>query len=106
MDGNLAMANERVNMTEKEMAELGDKFQATQANLKAIELVNKFKPIVTTWISSWDSPRDSEDINNDAIKCAIICCDQIINSIVWHHDFNNEKRNFWKEVKNEIIKMP
>lgn len=25
MDGNLAMANERVNMTEKEMAELGDR---------------------------------------------------------------------------------
>ena len=37
-----------------------------------------------------------------AKKCALIAVDEILKSIVWHHDFSNQKREYWQAVKTEI----
>lgn len=41
---------------------------------------------------------------NQAKKQALITVREILKSIVWHHDFSNQKRNYWIEVENNIKK--
>lgn len=36
------------------------------------EILDKFKPLVTTWDCYWDVPRDSDSIKEDAEKCFAI----------------------------------
>ncbi len=40
-----------------------------------------------------------------AKQCALIAVDEILKSIIWHHDFSNQTRNYWQEVKQEIEKL-
>ena len=40
-----------------------------------------------------------------AERCAITCCDEIIKSIRWSSDFNNEQKSYWQQVKEELTKQ-
>ena len=40
-----------------------------------------------------------------AIKSSLVTVDEIIKSIDWASDFNNDKRKFWQSVKTEIEKL-
>ena len=42
---------------------------------------------------------------NLCVEMALILVDEVLKSIVWHHDFSNQKRNYWQEVKQEIEKL-
>ena len=39
---------------------------------------------------------------NEALACALICVDEILNEY-WSHDCN--RRDWWKQVKEEIRKL-
>ena len=39
---------------------------------KAKELVDKYKPLVTTWDCHWDVRRREDSITSDAKQCALI----------------------------------
>ena len=91
------------------------------AKEKAAQLVDRFKPLVTTWDCYWDTPRDAKDILEDAKKCAIICVNEILDSYphtfdlseyttkegLIHISIENVRSNmgYWQEVKNEIEKL-
>lgn len=68
---------------------------------KAEELRSRFSKHVQYWDCYNDIPLEE----NHAKQCALICVDEIRNSVTWSSDFNNEKRNYWQEVKNEIEKL-
>jgi hypothetical protein len=38
----------------------------------------------------------------EAIQCALLCVDEITKSIRWSSDFNNEQRDYWQKVKEEL----
>lgn len=70
----------------------------------AISLVEKYKPLVTTWDCYNDIPALDEDILRDAKACAIIAVDEILN-IDWIIPENgnvNLTYNYWQEVKKQI----
>jgi len=56
-----------------------------------------FKPI--------DCRIEDTDSKDTAKQCALIAVDEILKSIIWHHDFSNQTRNYWQEVKHEIEKL-
>ena len=43
---------------------------------------------------------------DNAVKCALICVDEILESL-WNvgHSSSNDEINYWKEVKEEINKL-
>jgi hypothetical protein len=70
---------------------------------KANELFNKFYMILL------DSDSDKGEeclVSLLAIKCAILCVDEIILAIDWH-DFEtpNKEFEFWGQVKLELEKL-
>jgi len=70
---------------------------------KANELFNKFYMILL------DSDSDKGEeclVSLLAIKCAILCVDEILSAIDWH-DFEtpNKEVEFWGQVKLEIKKL-
>jgi hypothetical protein len=66
---------------------------------KAEELVLKFKEL----------PQEGTMMFYAAFEiskqCALIAVDEIIKSIRWSSDFNNEQKKHWQEVKQEIEKL-
>lgn len=56
---------------------------------KAKELVDKFTVV-------------GLQQRNEGIQCALICVDEILDEY-WSHDCN--RRDWWKQVKEEIEKM-
>ena len=82
---------------------------------KAEELVEKFKPHSHFWVHDFGRKKDYdiEQLEN-AVKCALIAVDEIINSspsLPIISDVGNfvndieESTEFWKEVKQELLKM-
>ena len=67
---------------------------------KAIELVEKFEPLVTTWDYYNDSPRWWQDILVDTKQCALIAVNEILGYM--GADRGTE---FWQQVKSEIEKL-
>ena len=66
---------------------------------KAKELIEKFYPRATSY------SLDRKNQNENAKECALVAVDEILKSIIWHHDFSNQTRNYWQEVKQEIKKL-
>jgi hypothetical protein len=84
---------------------------------KAEQLIDKYKPLVTTWDCYHDTERDEDLVLRDAIKCALIAVDEIISSleITTGHcelrrlDYQEVQRDFqyWNDVKTFLtIKTP
>ncbi|MES2395643.1 MAG: hypothetical protein V4549_06555 [Bacteroidota bacterium] len=67
-----------------------------KAKEKAIELVGKFKPLVTTWDCYWDCPANPDDILKEAKLCALICVDEMLIKGTEYHI------RYWQNVKQEI----
>ena len=64
---------------------------------KAIELVDIYKDITTTW--SFNDTITTSVINYDLAKqCALIAVDEIINNVELYS-------TYWEEVKQEIQKL-
>lgn len=91
---------------------------------KAIELINSFKPLVTTWDCYHDEPRDGKYIAEDAKKCALISVESTIKALEEYDNYTEEylqkdfpefwscqKQNmewdfrYWEKVKQEIIDL-
>jgi formate dehydrogenase assembly factor FdhD len=71
-----------------------------EAKLKAIELVNRFKPFAHGYVGS-------EAIAENAKECALITVDEILAD---YEIFNKKNKSFkvpsfWQMVKEEIIKL-
>lgn len=85
------------------------------AKNKAKSLVDKFKPLVTTWDCYNDTPMDEKYIIADAKKCAIILVDKIIESnpmSPYNGDYYEivddrieQVKEYWRQVKTEIEKL-
>ena len=60
---------------------------------KALDLVNKFDGV-------------GLQMRNEAIACALIAVDEIIEAIDWHEfETPNEVFNYWNRVKLEIKRL-
>ncbi len=71
---------------------------------KAIELVDIYKDINTTWI--FNGTITTNVVNYDLAKnCALVAIDVMTKYIpnVYHNDIYKEK--YWKQVKKEIEKL-
>lgn len=78
----------------------------------AQELVDKFRPLVTTWDCYNDIPVPEDEIIKDAAKCAVICCEEIIanTTALLNTGLNNDfdlmnNRLEWKQVIEAINKL-
>ncbi len=79
---------------------------------KAEKLVEKFRPLVTTWDCYWDTPCNPDDVTADAKKCALICVEEIIQNnptnplkggyIELYSDMIDEAIEYWQQVKTQI----
>lgn len=63
---------------------------------KAENLVNKFRECNISTVPVMTS---------EAVKMSIIAVDEILKTIDWAADFNDNKRNYWQEVKNHLNQM-
>jgi len=74
----------------------------TPQKQKAIELVDNFLPLLYG-----KKPFYKKSDLFKAKQCALICVDEIINSIeVGYEDYKSlAKINYWQEVKTEINKL-
>lgn len=79
---------------------------------KATELVEKYKPLVTTWDCYWDTPRNDDEVKEDAKQCALIAVEEIIKAnpiIPLTYMLESEAIDagieYWNEVKSEIEKL-
>ena len=84
---------------------------------KAEELVELYKPLVTTWDCYWDCPRHPDDILTDAKQCALIAAKLILQQfteiynnlislgVVEHPIEETANYKYWNEVKQEIEKL-
>lgn len=85
------------------------------AKTAAKELVEKYKPLVTTWDCYWDAPVPEEEILKDAKACAIIAVQLVIDnspfdphSGSWYEipsDRVDDAIEYWKQVKAAIESM-
>ena len=73
------------------------------AKEKAKELVNKYINLYPSYIVMFQG--DIDKAQSDIKQCALIAVDEIFKSIRWSSDFNNEQKNYWQEVKQEIEKL-
>lgn len=72
-------------------------------NDKAMELVEKFKPLVTTWDCYFDAQANPDEIV-DAKKCAHIAVDEILSLngfLCPQKDWSNNNA-YWQAVKSAI----
>lgn len=69
---------------------------------KALELITKFSPLVTTWDCYHDVRRDDEDITKDASKCAIILVDEVLDQLPNTLIDEQEDYKFWEQVKHYL----
>jgi hypothetical protein len=70
---------------------------------KAWELIIKFSQHVSTWDYYWDTPRDEQEVINDAKECALIAVGEIL-KMGWnlpHYD-KVTGLEYWQEVESEI----
>jgi hypothetical protein len=74
---------------------------------KAQELVELYKPLVTTWDCYWDTARNEEDIISDAKQCALIAVNEVIFSLpLMPYGMQYLcKRDYWEDIKQEIEKL-
>ena len=63
---------------------------------KAKELIDKYSTYVVMWVGGIETSKQNVK------QCALIAVNEILKSIIWHHDFSNQTRNYWQEVKQEI----
>ena len=69
---------------------------------KAENLIEKFIPNTRIWN---DEKKVWEDCVESAIRCAIITVDEIISiKLLWFQK-DTEHLDFWKEVKEELLKI-
>jgi len=81
-----------------------------EAKEKAKQLIDKFKPLVTTWDCYWDIPRNENLVKQDAKKCASIAVDEIMQEVTigrkleWINERKEGKEyiEYWEQVKAEI----
>ena len=71
-----------------------------EAKEKAIELVEKFTPLVEYWDFCNCELRINEDILKDSKQCALIATDEILGYMGADRGIE-----FWQEVKIEIEKL-
>ena len=79
-----------------------------KAKEKAIELVEKFTPLVEYWDFCNCELRINEDILKDAKQCAIIAVEEIIieyRVLMIETAFCYDQFKYWQEVKTEIEKL-
>lgn len=67
---------------------------------KAIELVSKFRNEF-----KWVEKDHHVDLYRDTRQCALIAIDEIIEVINESMLYKQSKRDFWKQVKQEIEKL-
>lgn len=72
---------------------------------KAIELVNKFSPLVMTWDYSNDDIREDECILIDAKKCALIAVDEVIKYAQRWGDLAQDDIKEFEQVKKELNEL-
>jgi len=94
----------------------------TDPKQTAKEIVDKYKPHVTTWDCYWDTEMPDEQITKDAKKCAIIHVNGIISVLenlckpeytsFFHGEMGSgttmdgyELKDFFNDVLNEINKL-
>ncbi len=65
---------------------------------KAMDLMDSF---IQRTRNKWESSMSYKR----AKQCSLIAVDEIIKSIRWSSDFNNERKKNWQEVKQEIEKL-
>ena len=71
---------------------------------KAIELVDVYKDINTTWI--FKDLQTTNVINYDLAKqCALIAVDEIIDLLQIKNYSQADQYEYWNEVKHEIEKL-
>ena len=79
---------------------------------KAEELVEKFKPHSHFWVYDFGRKKDYdiEQLEN-AVECALIAVDEIINSLESYGKESDELQNmendfrYWQDVKQELLNM-
>ncbi|MFY8248380.1 MAG: hypothetical protein ACOVJ5_01625 [Gloeomargaritales cyanobacterium] len=71
------------------------------AKEKAKELYSKYYNRIEHTLSEEYSPNEIDVVK----QCALIAVDEILKSIIWHHDFSNQTRNYWQEVKSILEKL-
>ena len=74
---------------------------------KAKELVDTYKPLVTTWDCHWDVRRREDSITSDAKQCALITVNEILIEMSDYFDKYDctdtlSKIEYWTEVEQEI----
>ena len=69
---------------------------------KALELITKFSPLVTTWDCYNDVRRDDEEIAKDASQCAIISVELLLSELPNTLLDEQETYEFWENVKSEL----
>ena len=64
---------------------------------EAEALIERFYPL--TWLAV-----QKEGLDNDAKRCALICCDKIIEEIDMYKGELNPRWEFWNQVKQHLSK--
>ena len=77
-----------------------------EAKDKAIELVEKYKPMVNGYVGSsmLTNTEYPETILRNAKQCALIAVDEIIDYLI-SNQITGTLMTYWQEVKNEIEKL-
>ena len=73
-----------------------------EAKEKAIELVEKFTPLVEYWDFCNCELRINEDIIADSKQCALIAVNEILNITL---SYAGKDYDYWQQVKQEIEKL-
>jgi len=80
-----------------------------KAKEKANELVEGFSSLAINFpfIDSQDGKCIGAGYmtHQSAKACALIAANEAFLSVDWASDFNDEKRKFWQQVKEEILKL-
>lgn len=66
---------------------------------KAKDLIKLFSSLVTRWDCYDDAPRKDSLIIKDAIKAALICCNEVLGDMGADRGFE-----FWTSVKKDLEK--
>jgi hypothetical protein len=79
------------------------------AHDKAVELVEKFKPLVTLWDCYNDSPQDEIFVIKDAKQCALIAVNEVLH-VLLNSDEDSDlmfvyEINLYEKIKEEITNL-
>ena len=77
----------------------------THPKEKAEEIVDKFKPLVTTWDCYNDEPLGYDYILEDAKQCALVAVGEILDIVSSDESAIIVELQFWQQVKQEIEKL-